>query len=201
MGDFHTILNEFESVVDRVYGIYLDGTQGFGLVRKKMKESQQNNLRTLFKDNDNVNTIEQLDSRTLYYGKGNPNDPDSKVLHKISQGELKARNREKGINFIFLANVCITIIYQYWEDHYRNKLASILDIEPDNILIPIFGDLRLLRRSIIHHRGIALSDVEKCEILTWFSEGDQISIDRSQMEIVIDEIQKAISNLRNKFDD
>ena len=39
MGNYHNTLNEFESVVDRVYGIYLDGTRGFGLVRKDIKET------------------------------------------------------------------------------------------------------------------------------------------------------------------
>ena len=57
-------------------------------------------------------------------------------------------------------------IYQYWEDYFRSKIANYLYLkDKSDLKSPIMGDVRRLRVSIIHHKGIALKDVERCEIL------------------------------------
>jgi hypothetical protein len=92
----------------------------------------------------------------------------------------------------------LILIYQYWEDQFRPKIANELGINKKDLIEPIMGDLRRLRRSIIHHGGIALKDIEKCEILTWFKEGDVIFIDELKFKEIIKNIKLMIQNLKVK---
>ena len=86
------------------------------------------------------------------------------------------------------------MIYNYWEDHYRQQIAEALGHDSKNDLkAPIFGDLRHLRNSILHHRGIALAELEGCELLRWFHEGDPIVI----TEQMFDEM---VTHLRSYLD-
>ena len=190
---------EYEGIVDHVYGIYLDGTRGFRLVHEEMKESQEKALRLFSRDTNGPSTIEEMDERTIFYGKGDPNDPDSVVLHAVTQGRLKERNRPGGSNSLFLANVCIVTLYQYWEDHYRKKIAQALGEKTESLLVPVFGDLRLLRRSIIHYQGYGLPDIDRCEVLQWFKPGEQIRINQDQMEDVVRKIKAALHELARQI--
>jgi hypothetical protein len=47
------------------------------------------------------------------------------------------------------------------------------------------GDVRLLRHSIIHHRGVALKNVEACKLLKWFREGDAMILTPQHFEELI----------------
>ena len=44
-------------------------------------------------------------------------------------------------------------------------------------MVPLFGDMRLIRNDIIHNRGIASRNKSgRCEVLKWFVEGEVIRI-------------------------
>ncbi|HEY9295501.1 MAG TPA: hypothetical protein VIQ31_03850, partial [Phormidium sp.] len=76
-------------------------------------------------------------------------------------------------------------IYSYWEDYYRNKIAELLSKKKNDLKEPIMGDLRLVRNSIIHHRAIALPEIEDCTLLRWYKERDKIFISKEQFEEII----------------
>jgi|SRR5271157_3085774 len=125
----------------------------------------------------------------MYFGKGNPNI-SLEILHFCTIAEWKARNAPGGANFKAIGNLCLILIYQYWEDHYRSKIARQLGITRNEIAINIMGDLRILRRSIIHHHAVAENDIEKCQIINWFKIGDEIFLTEEQFEIVIRHIRQ-----------
>ena len=60
------------------------------------------------------------------------------------------------------------------------------------------GDLRLIRISIIHHAGIGLKDIEKCELLKWYKEGDLIFIDKTKFEDIIYHIKNMLKEFRGR---
>ena len=92
-------------------------------------------------------------------------------------------------------------IYQYWEDYYRSKIATFLSLKKKNDLkSPVMSDVRRLRVSIIHHKGIALRDVGKCKILKWYKEGDEIFIDRDKLEEIISKIYLYLNELKIAHD-
>ncbi len=51
------------------------------------------------------------------------------------------------------------------------------------------GDIRYLRQSIIHNRGIAVSNVENCKVLKWFAPGEIVDLDPTQVETLILEVK------------
>lgn len=191
-------VNEFEKVVDYIYGVYLDATTGFDKLREWFERNQNDTLATLKKSHPELASIDYLDSVTMIYGKGDPNIPEAVELHRCSQKEYKERNSEKGVNFQFLGNMALVSLYQYWEDYHRSQVAAELSIKKNDLKAPVMGDLRLIRISIIHHAGIALKDVEKCEVLKWYKEDDEIFIDKSKFEDVIFHVKEMLTNLRKQ---
>jgi hypothetical protein len=194
------LIDEFLRVVDLIYGVYLDSTKGFFLGLKQLIETQERSIEVNKDSTPELATIEYHDSLHFYYGKGEPGKPGSVILHKCTQGELKRRNEKGGDNYKFIGNMCLVSIYQYWEDHYRSAIAESLQLEKEEILISVMGDLRFFRRSIIHHKGIALAEVEKCELLKWFKTNDEVFIDESKMEDIIFHIQKGVVDFIKQLD-
>jgi hypothetical protein len=194
------LLSEFYQAVDSIYGVYLDSTRGFYLVKKEHVAEQRWTIKMFEKTNPELANIEHLDMVPAMYGKGDPNKPGSVILHTCSQGELKARNEEGGANHRFIANMCLVSIYQYWEDHYRKQIATVLEKEKNDVESDIMGDIRRLRKSIIHHKGVALNEVRNCKVLRQFNEGDKIFIDKNIFEQVIHEIYAYINGLAREWD-
>jgi len=190
-------INEFEQIVDHLYGVYLDSTTGFDKLREWLIETQSKTIDEFKVSHPELANLEYLDSVEFVYGKGKPTDPDAIKLHSCTQKNLKERNLNDGINFQFLGNMTLVSIYQYWEDHHRKNISEELGIEKNDLKHPVMGDIRLLRRSIIHHAGIALKDVEKCEIFTWFKENDFIYIDENKFEEMVLKIKEMLNTMRS----
>lgn len=216
--DLDLILTEFRDIVDGIYGVYCDATSGFQKVRDEAIEDE-NEAKEHFQELQNSNP---LHGNISFGGVGRsyprlvPKEKQGKYihLHQADSEEIKTRNAINGANYFYMANMCVVSIYQYWEDHYRGILAQLLKLEgqklkdgkldnPKNrIKAPVFGDIMRLRHSIIHNRGIATSEVSRCEVFRWFQKGDQISLDRDRIGEIIDEIMIFIEEFRvnqNKF--
>jgi len=173
-----SVKNEFIKKIDEIYGVYLDSTHGFSLIRK------------YFIDSQGKITQADLDKRSVYYGKGHPDQKGSYFLHRCSQTEFKKRNRENGKNYVTIANLCAVMIYQYWEDYYREKIAKENKIKKDDVEWTIMNDLRILRHSVIHNKGIARRRVKECEILKWFNEGEVIYITKDKFEQIVRNVKE-----------
>jgi len=173
-----TIIKEYMDIVSSVYGVYLDGCQGFSSSKKVFEQSQlvtiQNNKKLLAEHGSSAATsycltIEALDSACLIYSKGSKSESNYRMLHYCeTQKEYKSRNSPDGENYKFIGNMALISIYEYWENSCRNKLAVYHQVKQCKIKSTVFGDLRYLRNSIIHHNGVALPDVEKCKKFFWY---------------------------------
>lgn len=186
MSDLELYIYEYKKIIDSIWGTYLDANTGFREVKKMIENIQGYKL---------LDDISNLDSLKFTYGKGDPNLPGAIALHTCTQGEIKRRNSENGKNFKFIGNMTLISIYQYWEDYYREKIAKEKGVTKGDIKSDIMGDLRLIRISIIHHKGIALKEIEKCKILKWYKEGDEIFIDQEKLEFILIEIYKMLDFL------
>ncbi|MFH1822088.1 MAG: hypothetical protein ABH830_00110 [Patescibacteria group bacterium] len=176
-------LIDFIKTVDNIYGLYLDCIYGFGKITNELKLAQIN----LSKRN-----IKKLN---IFYGKGNPNKKESwPPLHKCSQYEFKERNKKDGKNYKNIANLCLVLIFDYWE-YDRKKLAKKLNIKSIDIKSDIMCDIRYYRNSILKHKGKGNKEMKKCKIINFFKEGEEININKNQM----DEIIYKIKNLKIDF--
>ncbi len=180
---------EFLQKVYGIYGLYLDCTFGFSsiinLVNKAQKEICKNNK---------VRIVD-FNKKNFHYGRGKPDSKDSYVMHISEIGEVKERNKKEGENFKNIANLCLVLIYQYWENYYRERIANDIGLEKAKDLeLDIFGDIKILRESIIHHGAIVLDKVKEFKMLKWFKEGDKIEIDSKKFERIIYHIFHSIFN-------
>ena len=194
-------IDEFEDIVTSIYGVYLMSKQGFQLLVSQLKNLQIIDINKLRSTHPERASVQYFDSRPYMFGKlskGSLNLPEKiNLLYKCTQGECKKRNSEKGVNSRFIGNMCVIAVYQYWEDYYRQKIANFLKRTSKNELTSdIMGDLKVLRHSIIHHRGFALKEVEKCKLLHWFKKDDEIFIDRNMMQYIVSQVKDYLRTLR-----
>ncbi|MHC4460641.1 MAG: hypothetical protein ACYS6W_03270 [Planctomycetota bacterium] len=193
------LLNEFGGIVNSIYGVYLDSMRGFCLLSETFIEEEKRAIKLLKINNPELANIEYLDKQKSYYGRGDPNKPGSVLLQVSTQAEQKARNEEGGANYKFIANMCLVSIYQYWEDEYRKKIEQALGLEENVVQSDIMGDIRWLRESIIHNKGVAKKKVEKSKVLKWFKKGAEIFIDRNMFEEMVGQIYMLIKEFSQKY--
>jgi hypothetical protein len=119
-------------------------------------------------------------------------------IHEATQGEVRLRNAPYGSNYTTLGQLCLISFYDFWNDYLRREYVIAkgrLDRgEKDASIIKrclkkhashdLWGDLRHLRQSIVHNKGIATSDVERCKLIRWFKPGDLISIAPEHMRAI-----------------
>jgi hypothetical protein len=49
------------------------------------------------------------------------------------------------------------MIYSFWNDEIRPRLARCKNVKADDIKVDALGDLRLLRHAILHNKGILVA--------------------------------------------
>lgn len=193
------ILTEYQTVVDAIYGTFLDARDGFTHIREKSekeKEASKAEIEKLIKEEPKYAGM-QYGGLERSYGRAiRAGVKTYGHLHQAPIEEFIQRNSEGGPNFQFIGNTCLAIIYQYWEDHYRPAIALQLNVTADRIEVPVFGEILWLRHAIIHNRAIATSDVEKCERFNWFKREDKIIFSREQFELIIDGILESIDMIK-----
>lgn len=195
-----TLISEYFQLVSDIYGMYLAITTSLESVVVQIEKQQVQNAR------DNNTTIEELDKLFISVELSNRNDPSSpcsrpRPTYMCSQGGFKGKNVPGGFNHRMVGNMCLVLIYQYWDDHYRKKIAKFAELEKDDIKLDIMGDLRILRHSIVHNKGFLSDKKGICKILKWYSAGDEISMDLGQFEELIHHVELGLSKLSQDIED
>ena len=178
---------EFIEIVDNIYGVFLDVGNGFS----RMLESIQNNQNRTCTERGI--SIEELDTRNVFYGSGPPNNSKSQIFHATTAGEYKIRIAKNGPNVTFVGNLCLVAIYQFWEDKYRAEIAAQLGITREDLKSDLFGDIRHIRRSIIHNKSIGLPELARCKKLVWFKPGDTIAMDEPKLTNLVHFVKEECS--------
>jgi hypothetical protein len=113
----------------------------------------------------------------LLVGQGDPNNPTTEAYATWTVRDLPERLSDGGSVAAAASQQWIVYVFTQWEHEYRPRLAAALGISKDEVVVPLMGDIRLLRNDVVHHRGIATSDnTGKCEELDWFQPGDTIYV-------------------------
>lgn len=185
---------EFIEKIELIYSIYNDCQSSFKLAIKEMEEVQKDIINGLNSQGMDL-AKEDLDKRKFHYcGKMNANGI-LKPRASFTQGYRKGKLGITGYNIKFIGSICLVMIYQYWEDKYRQKIAKEKGINKDQLNSDLFGDIRHYRHSIIHNNGQATREIDKCKILKWYKENDEIIIDADKMDFLIDKIKQEIEQL------
>ena len=106
-------------------------------------------------------------------------------LHATTLGALKERLSEPGLDLIWAAHSVVVFVFHVWDERYRGLVASEKGLDAKSVQVDILGDLRLIRNSLIHNKGIAAGDVAKCKSLVRFKPGDVIQLNKRDIEFII----------------
>jgi len=180
----------------RMHALYLDAVAGFDIVRDHVI-AEQDQARQFVRGTD-LDSEEFQDTRMFTYTQVFADNFCASGIHRATQGEVKSRNKIDGENFVALGQLCIVSFCTYWNDYLRRAYAMArgkLDPnEQDQEVVKeclrvhasedIWGDLNYLRNSIIHNRGIANSQVNRCKIISWFKPGDLVAITPVHMRVI-----------------
>jgi len=182
----HIELHQFLERANKIYGLFLDTTRGFNELRRNLLAQEKSILKQTG-END-------FDSKPYLYGVTQDDGRIKQLSCWTTLGELKARLDQKGENHFQIANLSLVMIYSYWE-YYRNKLK---ENKKKTINSDLMGDIRHLRRSIIHNKGLALKEVASLKILPSFNEGTEIEIDEEYFEQIMVLLREEIKSINKK---
>lgn len=182
-------IEDFLVELDKLYAHYLDSTIGFAQVHRMVLDIQSR-----FRDRI---SLEQLDANEFAVGfGGDPGEPGHVRQHTTTQGELKRRNDADGENYVQASQNLIVTLFAYWEVKHRAALASSLGIETNQLLVPVMGDLRLLRNDIVHCGGqLQRSSASKLEVIEGLTPDTRIHLRKEQVFALVRAIREAVSAL------
>lgn len=126
-----------------------------------------------------------------------PSSPDIIIHRLIRSDEYLAANAEAGYNHQQVCWSAIVFVYAYWDEFIRPKVASIRGVEAKTILIDEFGDLRTLRRYIVHAKGhLPASEHAKLKVMGELCKPDkQIALTHDQMHRLIIHLKQGVMRL------
>lgn len=191
------LADEFTQLWNRLQAFYLDAVVGFAYVRQVV-DAEQAQARSFVRGTE-LDSEAFQDTRGFTYDRIFSDEGFvTSAIHEATQGEVKARNAPDGANFATLGQLCVVSFYDFWNDYLRREYAiakGVLDRnEQDRKVIDacfrehvrhdLWGDLRLLRQSIVHNRGLATTDITRCKLIRWFKPGEPITITPPHMRAI-----------------
>lgn len=177
---------EFGAHYDQLHAFYHDAVAGLIWFKERVLSDQE--MERARYQGTEIDSDDFWDSKRLSYDRIFGQDFVASGLHVGTVREAGARNEPGGSNFTTLANVCIVTLYDYWDNYLRREYckakgyhkAARKDLR-EQASFDLWGDIRLLRNSIVHNRGTATDKMQDCKVIRFFEPGDLIAISPQQM--------------------
>lgn len=187
---------EFAQKLEAVHTFYLDSIVGYSVLHERVVKYQAN-VRAILGQNHELATTEFQDTcSTLYKHLGGKDYSPVSMSPVMKQGDVKNRVKEDGQNTLLLGNQCVVALYSYWEEYLRIEIGKAISVLPQDaerdeatrqvlnrhVTYDLWADLRYIRNSIVHNNGVAVSDVGKCKLITWFKPKETIELSYEKMQ-------------------
>ena len=186
---FLELFHEFAGKVEAWSTLYLDSIAGYSILYERLCARQDEVLNIL--KNHRYAAPEFQDTCSISYKSISTKGFSPVSLSPVmKQGDFKRRVSADGPNVLLLGAQCVTSAYAYWEEYLRIEVGKALGVLPadaqrcdktrdvlnQHVKNDFWGDLRLLRNSIVHNNGIASSEMAKSKLIKWFRPGDKIAL-------------------------
>lgn len=175
------VITEYRMELEELYGLFMD--VALALPRNRL------HLKEIFPSGANLKA-------PFLYGQGNPSDPNAEFQHRTSIGAVLDRNSADGQNTIILSRSIVISVYTLWEDHCRKRIESILGLESNSVVSPLFGDVGKYRHSIAHNKSRLK---RQTEVLDFFQKGELINLDKQKMYTLFHLITDELSRICRKY--
>jgi hypothetical protein len=185
------ILRDFIDFVNNQVGVYMDCLAGF----------QGNTVRI----HRQVARVQRPTGRQIKEGRPvmmyasveDPSSPD--VIHHriIRADEFLAVNAEAGFNERQVCWSIIVFLFAYWNEEVRPQIAAVRGVDPEDIKVNALGDLRIIRHSIIHDKGIlpAKAHTKLKKLSALFRPDEKITLSHDQMHKLFVAVKQAIAEI------
>lgn len=184
---FNELFWEFSKYIEDAHALYLDSVVGYELLHRSL-DRRQEEIRSILGNHEYAKMEFQDTCSIAYESLGGGDHRIVSTSPAMKQGDLRARVEADGENTKILGNMLVVSAYAYWEEYLRieiGKAKGVLSPEAKNseeareilnkeVVSDFWGDIKYLRHSIVHSRGIANSDMAKCKVIKWFKPGDKI---------------------------
>lgn len=185
------ILRDFIDFINQQVGVYCDCLSGFDGNRVRIERQVPRVQRPTSR------RIEDGQPVTVWTSLEDPRSPD--IIHnRIMRSEEYIRsNSETGSNEQQICWSIIVFLFAHWDEKIRPEIASVRGVKPNEIQINALGDLRILRKAIVHNGGIlTASDHRKMRVMqSLFSPNAAINPEHDEMHKIFVCIKQAIAEL------
>jgi len=190
--EYDDVVKEFIDFVNLQVGVYMNSIAGFSGARMQMERQVARVLRAQSRKKD-----ARGDQVITHQSFEDPQSPD--VVHSriVTAEQFIQENSQAGINQLQLSYSVIVFIYTYWEDEIRPRLAKSAGIDKNDVTCEITGDLRCIRNSVLHTKGIFTPEWHgKLVVLKeCFAVNEQIQISYELMHQIFVKVKQGCAKL------
>lgn len=190
--EYDEIVKEFIDFVNLQVGVYMNSIAGFSGAKMQMERQVARVLRAQSQKKD-----ARGDQVITHQSFEDPKSPD--VIHSriATSDQFIQENSQGGLNQRQLSYSVIVFIYTYWEDEIRPRLAKSAGIDIKEVTSEIMGDLRCIRNSVLHTKGIFTPEwhVKLAVLKDCFIENEQIEISYELMHQIFVKVKQGCAKL------
>jgi hypothetical protein len=145
---YDDVIREYIDFVNEQAGTYMDAMAGFAGHYSRVQRQVHRISRPVGGHTANGEPV------VVYASYEDPARPDV-ILNRIIRADayLEA-NSPGGSNEQRHSRAIVVLLFTYWEDEIRPRLAAAKGTTVDEIRSDIMGDMRILRHAILHAKGI-----------------------------------------------
>lgn len=185
------IAHEFIDFVNRQSQAYMDAVGGFAGHTARVGRQVARAQRPVKKENrDGLETVTWASYEI--------EDKPDIILHRIIRtSDYIADNSPGGSNEQQMVRAILVFMYAYWDEDIRHRWAGARKIDPADIKIDIFGDLRLFRHALLHKKGVMpAATFKKLKVLGHIVGPDKpMHIDYEQMHDIFVKVKQAVGKM------
>lgn len=185
------ILRDFIDFVNKQSSVYMDCLNGFAgnTVRIERQVARVNRpVRKELRDGQEVIILDSMED---------PSRPD--VIHSSirKSSDYLTDNAEAGFNEQQICWAIIVFLFAHWDEEIRPAIARVRGGNSNDIQVDALGDLRILRKAIVHGKGIvSTQEHAKLKKMGHFIEpGAKLALTHDQMHSVFVLIKNAIGEI------
>ena len=185
------ILRGFIDFVNKQSSVYMDCLNGF---HGNTVRIERQVARITFPVNRKIENGQEV---VVWDSMEDPTQPD--VIHSSIRKSTVylADNAEAGFNEQQICWSIIVFMFAYWDEEVRPAIAKVRGVSVDDIKVDALGDLRLIRNSIIHNKGVVSSpDHNRLKLMRHLVQPEQrVVLGHDQMHAIFVFIKQAIGEI------
>lgn len=174
MSEINSLIEKYENAIHDIYKAYRFSHLGLY------------HLRDFFKTNMKENGIKNFVIE----------DPEFGLKLRFTEKEIEEAT-EHGYYQRLMAGSFLAMIYNVWEDNYRDKIAKCLGYEKKNDLkSDVFGDLAKIRHEITHNKFNRSSKIDKLLVFGYLFKNDTFILDSLTVNEIIEKVLVELESMK-----